>query len=98
MARGSNAGANTMLRRVQTRSESLLEAATNIALGFVLALIIQLMVYPLFGIHSTLMTDTMIALIFTAASFARSYLVRRAFEMAGRDSGAALFPIIKGRE
>ena len=72
-----------MLRRIQPRSDSILEAATNVALGFVLALAIQWVTYPMFDIRTTLATDGTIALIFTAASFARSYLVRRAFEACG---------------
>jgi hypothetical protein len=72
-----------MLRQVQNRSDSLLEAGTNVALGFVLALVIQAVVYPLFAITTTIATDGAIAVIFTLASLVRSYLVRRAFETFG---------------
>ena len=72
-----------MLRRAQSRSDSLLEAATNVALGFVLALDTQALVYPLFNITTTFVTDGAIAVIFTMVSLARSYLVRRAFETCG---------------
>jgi hypothetical protein len=65
---------------MQSRQDSLLEAATNVALGFVLALVTQAVVYPIFGITTTFVTDGTIAVIFTALSFLRSYLVRRAFE------------------
>jgi polyferredoxin len=51
-----------------------------VALGFVLALVIQAIVYPLFGLTTTFVTDGTIAVIFTLASLLRSYLVRRAFE------------------
>jgi hypothetical protein len=34
-------------RRVQSRETSLLEAATNVTLGFVLALVMQALLYPL---------------------------------------------------
>jgi hypothetical protein len=61
----------------------LTEAGTNVALGFVLALITQGIVYPLFGISTTFATDSAIAVIFTLVSLLRSYLVRRAFEGAG---------------
>jgi hypothetical protein len=70
-----------MLRSPQSRSCSLLEACTNVALGFLLALVTQWVVYPQFGIRTTFATDSAIALIFTAVSLVRSYLVRRAFEM-----------------
>jgi hypothetical protein len=72
-----------MLRRAQSKEDSFLEAATNVALGFVLALVTQAIVYPLFGISTTFVTDGTIAVIFTALSLVRSYLVRRAFETFG---------------
>jgi membrane protein implicated in regulation of membrane protease activity len=72
-----------MLRRAQSRGDSFLEAATNVAFGFVLALVTQAIVYPLFGIATTLTTDGTIAVIFTIVSLVRSYLVRRAFETFG---------------
>jgi hypothetical protein len=40
----------------------------------------QRVVYPLFGIATTLATDAVIALLFTLVSLARSYLLRRVFE------------------
>jgi hypothetical protein len=70
-----------MLRSPQSRSCSLLEACTNVALGFLLALPTQWVVYPQFGIRTTFATDSAIALIFTVVSLVRSYLVRRAFEV-----------------
>jgi hypothetical protein len=42
--------------RQQSKSLSWLEASTNVTLGFVLALVIQALVYPLFGIATTLTT------------------------------------------
>ena len=69
-----------MLRRVQSREDSFLEAVTNVVLGFVLALVTQAAVYPMFGIVTTITTDSTIAVIFTLVSLLRSYLVRRAFE------------------
>lgn len=72
-----------MLRRPQSKQDSFLEAAANVALGFVLALVTQAIVYPLFGITTTFVTDSTIAVIFTVLSLARSYLVRRAFEILG---------------
>jgi hypothetical protein len=75
-----------MLRRLQSPSQSLLEAATNVAVGFVLT---QALVYPLFGIHTTVATDGAIAMIFTAMSLLRSYLVRRAFETHASSNGGS---------
>jgi hypothetical protein len=68
------------LRPAQSRTGSLLEAAMNVVAGYVLALVTQWLVYPLFGIVTTLSTDAVIAGVFTAVSLARSYLLRRLFE------------------
>jgi hypothetical protein len=59
---------------------SLVEAGTNVVAGYLLALVTQRLLYPLFGIVTTLSTDAMIAGVFTAVSLARSYVVRRVFE------------------
>lgn len=67
-------------RAAQTRSASLLEAATNVLVGYLVALLAQQLVFPLFGIHTTLAQDSAIAAAFTLASLARSYILRRLFE------------------
>lgn len=67
-------------RLFQSRGGSLSEAAVNVLAGYVLALLVQAIVYPLFGIETSLLTNNALAAIFTAVSLLRSYLVRRAFE------------------
>ena len=76
-------------RRTQTRTASLLEAGTNVLVGYVVALLAQQLVFPLFGIHTTLAEDSAIAAEFTAVSLARSYLLRRVFERLGTGRGAS---------
>ena len=71
---------------MQSKETSLLEAATNVAIGFLQALLTQALIYPVFGIRTTLVTDSTIAVAFTAVSLVRSYLVRRAFETFARRS------------
>ena len=74
------------LRPAQSRSGSALEAIANVVVGYLVALATQMLVFPLFGIATTLAQDGAIALIFTAVSLVRSYLLRRAFErLAGID-------------
>lgn len=63
----------------QTRLGSLIEAATNIAIGFGINWAANLMVLPLFGFHVTAGDAFGIGLIFTAISLARSYVIRRWF-------------------
>lgn len=64
----------------QTRMDSAIESATNIAIGFVVAILSQVVVFPIVGIHGVpLTTNLEIGAYFTAISLARSYLVRRWF-------------------
>ena len=64
----------------QTRTMSLIEAATNVIVGYMLAIATQLLVFPLFGIEAALQEHLMIGLAFVAVSLARGYLLRRVFE------------------
>ena len=64
----------------QTRWMSLLESMANVVVGFVVAVIAQILVFPLFGMHPTFSQNLWIGLIFTGVSLARSYLLRRGFE------------------
>jgi hypothetical protein len=73
-----------MLRLAQSRTDSLIEASTNVLVGYLLALATQRLIYPLFGIATTLSTDALIAIVFTLVSLARAYLLRRVFEHVGR--------------
>ena len=68
----------------QSRRMSLIEAVSNVAIGYVVALGVQLAVFPLFGLAVTFADNLAIGAIFTAASVARSYIVRRAFIWIGR--------------
>ena len=63
----------------QSRKGSLIEACTNIAVGFVISLISQLTIYPLYGIHASIETNVQITIWFTVISLARSYGLRRLF-------------------
>jgi hypothetical protein len=63
----------------QSRAVSLIEALANVAAGFGLALLTQLAVFPLFGLTARPLDHLRIALVFTAVSVARSYLLRRLF-------------------
>jgi hypothetical protein len=59
---------------------SLVEATANVAVGFGVAVLAQVAVFPLFGLHVGFADNLMIAAIFTAISIARSYALRRVFE------------------
>ena len=64
----------------QSRMMSLVEAVTNVAVGYGVAVVTQLLVFPTFGLATTLGQNLAIGAIFTRVSLARSYVLRRAFE------------------
>jgi hypothetical protein len=67
---------------------SAVEAVTNVAVGFGVAVLTQAVVFPLFGIHATMGEHLAIGGVFTVVSVVRSYALRRFFE-AVRVRGAA---------
>lgn len=64
----------------QSRRMSLVETLTGTAIGFAVSVGLSIVVYPLFGHAFTLAQNVWITVIFTIASIARGYLVRRAFQ------------------
>lgn len=64
----------------QSRRMSLVEAVTNVLVGYGVAVATQMLVFPLFGLQATLQENLGLGLIFTVVSLVRSYLLRRAFE------------------
>jgi len=67
----------------QTRSWSAIEAVTNVLVGYAVAVLTQLIVFPAVGLSVTLQENLRIGLAFTLVSLARSYLLRRLFERLG---------------
>ena len=65
----------------QSRTMSLVEAVTNVVVGYGVAVMAQMVVFPLFGLQASLTDNLLIGAIFTAASIARSYSLRRVFEV-----------------
>ena len=68
----------------QTRCMSLLESVTNVVVGYVLAIITQIVVFPLFGIVTDLKQHLAIGLAFVVVSLARGFVLRRIFEHFSR--------------
>lgn len=68
------------LRPAQSRRASLAEAVINVAAGFWIAVGVQALVFPAFGIVTSFAADLKIAAIFTVVSVVRSYVMRRLFE------------------
>jgi hypothetical protein len=68
------------MQRKQTRKASLAEAFLNVAIGYGVALLSQIIVFPWFGIRIGLTENILIGLIFTVISIVRSFALRRFFE------------------
>jgi hypothetical protein len=64
----------------QTKRASLAESLLNVAIGYGVALISQIVVFPWFGIHVGLSANVAIGGVFTVISIVRSFVVRRLFE------------------
>ena len=64
----------------QSRLMSLAESVANAAVGFVVAVGGQLLVFPAVGLSVTPAQNLAIGGAFTAISIVRSYLLRRLFE------------------
>jgi len=64
----------------QSRLMSLVESLANVLVGYVVAVVTQMVVFPLFGLAVTVTENLLIGLIFTAVSIVRSYALRRGFE------------------
>jgi hypothetical protein len=70
---------------VQTKLQSVAEATIGTIFGFAMGVAVgQWIIYPVFGIHPTIMTNINMTLWFTAVSVARSYVVRRFFNWLHR--------------
>jgi len=64
----------------QSRLMSLVEAATNVVVGYGIAVATQLVVFPWFGLPARVADALAIGLIFMAVSLVRGYALRRVFE------------------
>ena len=63
----------------QTRLGSLIESLMNIAIGYGVALLSQIAIFPMFEIHVLFFTNLWIGAWFTVISLVRSYIIRRWF-------------------
>lgn len=64
----------------QSRRMSFFESITNVVIGYLLSLITQVVVFPIFQIEVSLADNMAISVIFTVVSLVRSYVLRRVFE------------------
>ena len=64
----------------QSRLMSLVESVANVVIGYGVAVITQILIFPVFGLHTTLAQNLQLGALFTIVSIARSFALRRAFE------------------
>ena len=72
----------------QSRLMSQVEAVANVMIGYGVAVITQILIFPVFGLHTTLAQNLKMGAVFTVVSIARSFALRRLFEairVASRD-------------
>ena len=65
----------------QSRVMSLVEALSNVVVGYALAIATQFVVFPLFGVTMRTRQMLVVGLVFTAVSIVRSYALRRLFNL-----------------
>lgn len=64
---------------MQTKIESLIESFSNVAIGFIVAFISQIVIFPFYDIEISLNDNLAIGAWFTFISIIRGYVVRRLF-------------------
>lgn len=74
----------------QSRLSSFVEAVIGTVIGFAITMMTAPWIYPLFGHDFTVSQNVGIALIFTAISIARGYVVRRWFNARIKRMAAAI--------
>jgi hypothetical protein len=60
-------------------TSDIIESIIDVGSGFLLAIVIQLLIFPLFDLYPSILDSMSIALIFTVVSMTRSALWRRYF-------------------
>lgn len=64
----------------QSRFMSLVESVANVIVGYGVAVVTQILIFPVFGLHTTLAQNLKMGAVFTVVSIGRSFALRRVFE------------------
>lgn len=62
-----------------TRLSTLFESTVDVFIGYTVALMTQMIVFPLFEIHVSFAQNNLITIIFTIVSITRTFVIRRLF-------------------
>lgn len=68
----------------QSRRHSALEAVSNIAIGFVLSLLLQMFLMHAMAVPTSWSQDVQITICFTILSLVRTYVLRRIWNRVAR--------------
>ena len=64
---------------LQSKVSSFIEALMNVAIGFGINYIANLLIFPLFNMNISLIDNLWMGMIYTIISIVRSYVIRRWF-------------------
>ena len=64
---------------MQSKKDSIIESLTSTTIGWLMGVILNMLVLPLFDYDVSLTDGVLISIIFTAVSVIRSYVIRRWF-------------------
>ena len=64
---------------MQTKKWSMIETLVSVGIGWLIGVILNMLVLPLFDYNVSLTDGVLISIIFTAVSVIRSYIIRRWF-------------------
>ena len=64
---------------MQTKKQSLIETLTSVFVGWLIGVILNMLVLPLFDYDITVVDSLWVSLIFTVVSVIRGYIIRRWF-------------------
>ena len=80
----------------QTRLGSLIESIMNIIIGYGIALLSQILIFPMFDIHIPLSSNLLIGAWFTVISLIRSYVIRRWFNARLHNTALSIAECVGG--
>ena len=72
---------------MQTKKQSLIETLTSVFIGWLIGVILNILVLPLFDYNITVIDSLWVSLIFTVVSVIRGYVIRRFFNSKEKVNG-----------
>lgn len=66
-------------KKGQSAGMSMLESAVSVIMGYLLTVMVQIYLFPLFGVKITLSDSLILSLIIVLFAFFKNFMVRRIF-------------------